>query len=65
MAVLGDGTPWNKKVEVVSTVVGTLGTPPIDIKRRVEELGIEIRITEMQKTVILQFARIPRKVFKN
>ena len=53
---------WNMKVKVV---LGALGTPPKDIKRRVEELGIETRIEEMQKTVILQSARILRKVLEN
>ena len=56
---------WNMKVKVVPIVIGALGTPPKDIKRRVEELGIETRIEEMQKTVILQSARILRKVLEN
>ena len=56
---------WNMKVKVVPIVIGALGTPPKDIKSRVEELGIETRIEEMQKTVILQSARILRKVLEN
>ena len=56
---------WNMKVKVVPIVIGALGTPPKDIKRRVQELGIETRIEEMQKTVILQSARILRKVLEN
>ena len=56
---------WNMKVKVVPIVIGALGTPPKDIKRRVKELGIETRIEEMQKTVILQSARILRRVLEN
>ena len=53
------------KVKVVPIVIGAFGTPPKEIKRRVKELGIETRIEEMQKTVILQSARILRRVLEN
>ena len=52
-------------VKVVPIVIGALGTPQKDIKKRVKELGIETSFEEMQKTVILQSARILRKVLEN
>lgn len=42
------------KVEVIPIVIGVSGTPPKDISRRVQEIGIETRIEEMQKSSILQ-----------
>ena len=56
---------WNIKMKVLPEVMGALGTPPKDVKRRIEELGIDTRVEEMQKTVTLQSARILRKVLKN
>ena len=56
---------WNMSVKVVPIVFWALGTPPKDIKKRVKELGIETRIEEMQKTVILHTARILRKVLEH
>ena len=56
---------WDMKVKVVPKVIGALGTPSKGIKRRVKELGIKTSIEEVQKTVIMQSARILRNVLEN
>ena len=56
---------WDMRVKVVPIVTGALGTPPKEIKNKVEEQGIEVSFEEMQKTVLLQSARILRKVLEN
>ena len=53
------------RVKVVPIVIGALVTPPKDVKERVKELGIETSFEEMQKTAILQSARILKKVIEN
>ena len=53
------------RVKVIPTIIGTLGAPPKDMKRIASQSGIETSIEELQKTVILQFARILRKVLEN
>lgn len=53
------------KVKLIPIVIGASGTPPKGIRRRVKEPGIETGIEEMQKTVILHSAGIPRKVLEN
>ena len=56
---------WDMRVKVVPIVIGALGTLSKEIKKRAKELGIETGFEEMQKTVILQSARILRKVIEN
>ena len=51
-------------VTVIPIVKGALGTTPKKLKKRLEDIGIETRVTELQKTVILHSARILRKVFE-
>ena len=53
---------WNMCVWVIPIDVGTLGTTPKDLHKRFKEIGVETKIVELQKTVILNSARILRKV---
>ena len=41
-----------------------LGTPPKVLCKRLKEIGIETKIVELQKTAILNSARILRKVLE-
>ena len=51
-----------KKVVVIPTAVGELGTITTKFERSIESLGIEIRIEHVQKSALLGTARIIRKV---
>ena len=53
---------WNSKLEVVPVVIGALGTPAKVLEKRLETTGIETRINELQKTVLLHTGRILQKV---
>ena len=53
---------WNMKVIVVPLVVGALGTPAKELEKRLKTIGIETKITELQKTVLIHTSRILRKV---
>ena len=44
--------------------IGTLGTTPKQVKKRLEVIGIETRVKELQKTVIKHSSRILRNVFE-
>ena len=52
------------KVVVIPIVLGALGTTPKTLQKRMKDIGIETRIGELQKTVILHTARILRKVLE-
>ena len=55
---------WKMKTMVIPIVIGTFGAVPKDLKRRLENIGIETKIDELQKSVILNTARILRKVLE-
>ena len=55
---------WNMNVRVIPIIIGALGTIPKDLHQRLKEIGIETKIVELQKTVILNSARILRKVLE-
>ena len=55
---------WKMKTMVIPIVIGTFGTVPKDLKKRLENIGIETKIDEIQKSVILNTARILRKVLE-
>ena len=55
---------WKMKTMVIPIVIGTFGTVPKDLKKRLENIGIETKIDELQKSVILNTARILRKVLE-
>ena len=52
------------KTEIVPVVIGALGSMPKDLGHWLEVLEIKPRINDMQKSVILQFARILRNVLE-
>ena len=55
---------WDMKVVVIPIVLGALGTTPKTLQKRMKDIGIETRIGELQKTVILHTGRILRKVLE-
>ena len=55
---------WNKKVKVIPVMIGVLGNTPKVLPERLKEIGIDTRIVELQKTVLLQSARIIRQVLE-
>ena len=55
---------WNMKVTMVPLVVGALGTPAKALEKRLKNIGIEIKITELQKTFLINTSRILRKVLE-
>ena len=50
------------KTMVIPIVIGTFGIVPKDLNRRLENIGIKTKIDELQKSVILNTARILSKV---
>ena len=54
----------NMKVIVVPLVVGALGIPAKELEKRLKTIGIETKITELQKTVLIHTSRILRKVIE-
>ena len=46
------------KVAVVLLVVRALGTPAKALKKRLKTIGIETKITELQKTVLTHTTKI-------
>ena len=45
-------------------VVGAQGTPTKELEKRLKTIGIESKITEIQKTVLIHTSKILRKVIK-
>ena len=54
----------NMKVKVIPIIIGTLGTTPRQVKKRLEVIRIETGVKELKKTVIIHSARILRKVLE-
>ena len=52
---------WNTKVTVVLFVVAALGTPAKALEKRLKTIGIETKITELQKTVLIHTSRVLQK----
>ena len=55
---------WNVKTQVIPVVIGALGTMPKTLVQWLEKIGIETKISDLQKTAILHSARILRKVLE-
>ena len=55
---------WDMPVKLIPVVVGALGTTSKKLKQRLSDIGIEMRIVELQKTTILYSARILRNVLE-
>ena len=55
---------WNVKVKIIPLVVGSLGAIPKQFGNRLKQIGITAGTEEVQQTVLLQTARILRKLFE-
>ena len=55
---------WNMKVTVVPLVVAALGTPAKALEKRLKGIGIETKITDLQKSVLIHTSRNIRKVLE-
>ena len=55
---------WNMRVKVIPIVVCALGTVPIKLEKRLEDLEIRGRIETIQTTALLQSARILKRVLE-
>ena len=55
---------WNMKVIVVPLLLGALGAPAKELEKRLKTIGIETKITELLKTVLIHTSRILRKVIE-
>ena len=53
---------WNVRVKIISLVVGSLAAIPKQFGSRLKEITAEIE--QVQKTVLLETARILRKVLE-
>ena len=49
---------WDKPVEIVTIIIGGLGTIPKSLKRNLEELGADVATGLLQKSVVLETAHI-------
>ena len=49
---------WNMKVTVVLLVAGALGTPAKALEKRLKTIGMETKITGLQKIVLIHTGRI-------
>ena len=49
---------WDMPVKVIPVVVDALRTTPKKLRQQLSDTGIETRIVELQKTMILYSARI-------
>ena len=49
---------WNVKVKIISLVVGSLGAIPKQVGNRLKQIGITAGTAKVQKTVLLETARI-------
>ena len=61
---MGTEKTVEQKVKVIPVIIGALGTAPKALPKRLKEIGIATRIVELQKTVLLQSARILRQVLE-
>ena len=53
---------WNVRMKIIPLVVGSLGAIPKQFRNRLKEIGITVKIGQVQKTVLLGTGRILRKV---
>ena len=55
---------WNMKAKIIPIVIGALGTIPKTLQKQLEQIESSIAINQMQTTVLLNTARILRKVLE-
>ena len=53
---------WSLKTSIVPIVIGALGTTTKSLEKHLNELNAEVKISQMQTIVLLNSARIIRKV---
>ena len=51
-------------MKVIPIVIGALGTTLKLLRKRLEDIGIDTKVVELQKSAILYSARILRKVLE-
>ena len=55
---------WSLKISIVPIVIGALGTIPKSLEKHLNELNVEVNISQWQTTVLLNSGRIVRKVLE-
>ena len=55
---------YNMRLKIIPLVVGSLGTIPRQFGNRLKEPGITTEIEQVQKTILLETARILKKVLE-
>ena len=55
---------WNIKVRLVLLLVGALGTPAKTLGKRLKTIGIDTKVTKLQRTVLIHTSRFFRKVIE-
>ena len=55
---------WNMKAKIIPIVIGALGTIPKTLQKQLDQIESSIAINQMQTTVLLNTARILRKVLE-
>ena len=55
---------WNVKVKIIPLVLGSFGVIPKQFGNRLKQIGITGGAAQVQKTVLLERARILRKVLE-
>ena len=55
---------WNVKVKIISLVVGSLGAIPKQFGNKLKQIGITVGTAHVKKTVLLETARILRRVLE-
>ena len=58
------GKMWGTRTKVIPTVVGALGTIPLTLKENLRTIGVDTSIELIQRSVLLESARIVRKVLE-
>ena len=53
---------WNMKMKIIPLVVGSLGAIPKQFGNTLKKIGVTAEIGQVTKTVLLETARILRKV---
>ena len=51
-------------MKVIPIIIGALGKTPKLLRKRLEDIGIETKIVQLQKSAILYSGRIPRNVLE-
>ena len=55
---------WNVKLKIIPLVVGSLGAIPQQLGNRLKRISITAGTAQVQRTVLLETARILRKVLE-